>query len=327
MRKMGDNLLPFVRLLSDGALHDGTSIGQQLGITRSAVWKMVDKLQNYGVAITREHGKGYCLTAPLKLLNERQLRQRLKPHGVVVEVFESLPSTNQYALEQKLSANHLPQLYLAEQQTAGRGRLGRSWASPFAQNIYASLSYPFACDISQLAGLSLVVGLAVVHALERFGLRHLALKWPNDVYLGDKKLAGILIAVRSDCQSLCQAVMGMGINVNMQSDKARQINKPWTSLYHQLGRYVDRNDLLELLVPTLLNYLSEFAAKGFAHFIPEWNQLDYLHGKPVTLKAAKHAIAGHAFGVTPQGSLQLQLPDGSIETFSAGDVTVQAIGG
>jgi BirA family biotin operon repressor/biotin-[acetyl-CoA-carboxylase] ligase len=321
MKKFNANLLDLVSMLSDGKYHDGTTIGLKLDITRSAIWKAIKKLQSYGVKIHSVQSKGYKLSEHLALLDEQQIKRRLKNKEIVFEIVESLGSTNDYL--KTFFGSKTPRICLAEHQTQGKGRLNRVWHSPFAQNTYLSCLYSFQKDISELAGLSLVVSLAIIKTLKSYKVPSgFLVKWPNDVvYLG-KKLAGILIELQAEANGSCHAIIGIGINVNMLQVKKSQIDQAWISLQQIIGAYVDRNKLCAELINNLLAYIKRFEADGFSKFMQDWKEVDYLFDKPITLKCIAKIFSGKAKGINPQGNLLLQLDNGSVKAFSSGDTSL-----
>lgn len=319
MKKYNAKLAALLHLLSDGKTHDGNVLGEQFGITRSAVWKICQKLQGLGVNLESIKGKGYVLSTPMILLDPERIQAGIH-EPVTVSVFESLTSTNDYLLADRERAG--VKLCLAEMQTAGRGRLGRPWVSPFGENLYFSCQYPFQKDISELAGLSLVVSLSIVAALTSVGAGDgLSVKWPNDVVCDTGKLSGTLIELRAESNGHCDAVIGIGINVNMGA--ASGIDQAWTSLHQRSGCYYDRNVMAIALMNQLLDDLSLFQREGLSAFLSRWNSLDFYRGKSVNVLHANTTITGVAQGVNEHGHLMLELPGGSVKAFASGDASLK----
>jgi BirA family biotin operon repressor/biotin-[acetyl-CoA-carboxylase] ligase len=320
-KKSNHKLSQLLDVMRDGEFHDGTALGQMLQMTRSAIWKMIKKLDGYGIEITSVKGKGYALCEPITLLNEEQIRSNLHNKQCQLSLFESIDSTNEY-----LRAMRHPKgvrFCIAEQQTKGRGRLARTWYSPFGKNIYLSCLYPFQKDISELAGLSLVVSLAIMRTLHECGIREkVNVKWPNDIICDAKKISGTLIEVQAESHGLCHAVVGIGLNVNMLLDEKHQISQSWTSMRRYSGLYQDRNKVCASLINHLLDYLQRFDAEGFAIFIDEWVAAEGLYGEQVSLKCANETVIGEAVGINAQGHLLLKLVDGNVRAFSSGDTSI-----
>lgn len=319
MKKLSTELIQLVTILNDGQYHDGTSLGYTLGMTRSAIWKMIKKLESYDIQIASLKGKGYALIEPLILLNQKLISKQINQKSNLM-ILESVGSTNDILRENK---NTNINICLAEQQTAGRGRFQRDWYSPFAQNIYLSCAYAFNKDISELGGLSLVVGLAVLKTLELYHLPHsLFMKWPNDILYQNRKIAGNLIEIEAESHGLCRAIIGIGINVNLIPRKTIPINQSWTSLRHEAGHYIDRNQLAISLIDNLLQYLAQFEKDGLLPFVDEWNAVDGLLNQTVTVKNANQKISGQAKGIDTKGHLILELLDGKRQSFSSGDTSI-----
>jgi BirA family biotin operon repressor/biotin-[acetyl-CoA-carboxylase] ligase len=209
---------------------------------------------------------------------------------------------------------------IAERQTAGRGRRGRKWVSPFAENVYYSLVLRIDGGMRQLEGLSLVVGLAVLHTLRELGISSAGLKWPNDVLVGSKKIAGILLELVGDPADVCHVVLGMGINVNMQM--AEEVDQQWTSLRLETGRMFDRNRLVALLGTKLKQYLDRHRQLGFAEIQAEWEANHLWQGRSVSLIAGSSRTDGVVIGIDNQGALRLSVA-GVEKTFSGGELSLR----
>lgn len=213
-----------------------------------------------------------------------------------------------------------PFLVLAERQTAGRGRRGRKWVSPFAENIYYSLVLRIDGGLRQLEGLSLVVGLAVMHTLREYGIPGAGLKWPNDVLVGQKKVAGILLELVGDPADVCHVVLGIGINVNMRS--AEEVDQEWTSVRLESGKVIDRNQLVARLSEILVAYLERHRLNGFSAIQGEWEQGHLWQGRAVSLIAGVNKVDGVVLGIDRQGALRLSV-EGEEKTYSGGELSLR----
>ncbi|WP_439863925.1 bifunctional biotin--[acetyl-CoA-carboxylase] ligase/biotin operon repressor BirA [Pseudomonas antarctica] len=314
-------MLTLLKLLKDGRFHSGEALGAALGVSRSAVWKQLQNLEaELNLPIHKVRGKGYQLASPLVLLNAEDIAENAAPLTWPIHISESIDSTNAEALRLVGAGCSAPFLVLAEQQTAGRGRRGRTWVSPFAQNVYYSLVLRIEGGLRQLEGLSLVVGLAVMHALRGVGVQGAALKWPNDVLVGQKKIAGILLELVGDPADICHVVLGIGINVNMQ--KAEEVDQQWTSVGLEKGSPVDRNYLVAKLSLQLQAYLDRHKSSGFAALQDEWEQHHLWQGKAVSLIAGVNQIDGVVLGVDRQGALRLSV-DGVEKIYSGGELSLR----
>jgi len=314
-------MLTLLKLLKDGRFHSGEALGAALGVSRSAVWKQLQHLEaELNLPIHKVRGRGYQLASPLVFLNAEDIALKAPSLAWPVHISDAIDSTNAEALRLVDAGCAAPFLVLAEQQTAGRGRRGRKWVSPFAQNVYYSLVLRIEGGLRQLEGLSLVVGLAVMQALRESGVQGAALKWPNDVLVGQKKIAGILLELVGDPADICHVVLGIGINVNMQ--KAAAVDQQWTSVQLETGFPVDRNLLVAQLGLQLQNYLERHTASGFAALQEEWEQNHLWQGRAVSLIAGVNRIDGVVLGVDRQGALRLNV-DGVEKIYSGGELSLR----
>ncbi|AZF28943.1 MULTISPECIES: bifunctional biotin--[acetyl-CoA-carboxylase] ligase/biotin operon repressor BirA [unclassified Pseudomonas] len=313
-------MLTLLELLKDGRFHSGEALGAALGVSRSAVWKQLQLLEaELNLPIHKVRGKGYQLAAPLVFLNAEEIARSVPSAPWPIHVHDSIDSTNAEALRLVGAAQAAPVLVLAEQQTAGRGRRGRKWVSPFAQNIYYSLVLRIEDGLGQLEGLSLVVGLAVIQALRESGVQGAALKWPNDVLVGQKKIAGILLELVGDPADICHVVVGIGINVNMQK---AEVDQQWTSVQLETGSAADRNALVAQVSLQLQRYLDRHRESGFSALQEEWESNHAWQGRAVSLIAGVSRIDGVVLGVDRQGALRLSV-DGVEKTYSGGELSLR----
>jgi BirA family biotin operon repressor/biotin-[acetyl-CoA-carboxylase] ligase len=318
--ELSSTTLNILNILNDSKLHTGTEIAETLGVSRTAIWKVIQRLKRYNIDLKSRH-QGYLLNAPLFLLDKGKIETFLKGSKIKLEIFESISSTNDFLKNKPLSP-HLS-ICLAEHQTRGRGRMGRSWTSPFGRNIHCSFSYVFNRDISEISGLSLVIGILIAKTLESFDQRlKPLLKWPNDIYMNNKKIGGILIDLMAEANGSCRAIIGIGLNINMKDQALEDVNKPWTSLENLLNAKIDRNILVAQIIDSVLNGVDVFLEKGMDPFLSEWSHYDLLKGKKVSVTDTNHTTSGIARGITQQGYLLLELPSGEIKKFSYGDATL-----
>ena len=316
-----------LQLLSDGEWHSGASLGQHFSVSRAAIWKQIEAAREYGLDIVADRAKGYRLVDEIQLCDEAEIVSYLEhPAAIHLHTHLSLESTNDTALAllQDQSAS-LPFVVIADHQTGGRGRRGRRWVSPLGRSVYLSLAWPFSSGLSELAGLSLVVALAMRRALLSLGYEGVACKWPNDLLVDNKKLAGILLEVQGEADGPCQVVIGIGLNVTLSSlthDITKDIDQPWTDLHSLSGRVDNRNLLLAALLNDLCKAIGEFQAKGFKSFVKEWMQADCMLGDSVSLLLGAESIVGVHKGISEQGGIILDTNTGT-KTFSGGEVSLR----
>lgn len=310
--------MQLLRLLADGRFHSGEELGERLGISRSAVWKQLQQLQiDSEIRLHRVRGKGYRLEQPLSLLSAEAIRARLPGQRVWVE--DRVDSTNALALRY-LTCHEPPFVVLAEAQTAGRGRRGRHWVSPYGENLYFSQVIRIERSATQLQALSLVVGVAVLRTLRQLGVAGLGLKWPNDLLVEGKKIAGILLELSGDPADVCQVVIGIGINANMRAGSG--IDQDWTSVCLETGRQVERSELAAALAVELEQVLRVHCEQGFAAFHGEWEASHAWQGREVRLISGVHEIGGTVLGVTIDGGLRLA-GEGGEQVYSGGELSLR----
>ncbi|HHF7346214.1 TPA: bifunctional biotin--[acetyl-CoA-carboxylase] ligase/biotin operon repressor BirA [Legionella feeleii] len=325
MKQFSSLQLQLLHQLADGQCHSGNSLGEQLGVSRTAVWKHVHQLTELGLVIKRLPQQGYQLATPMQVLDEELIRHYLSNKSFTkpldFHLFAAIDSTNRFLKE--LPSGTCLAICCAETQTNGRGRFGRHWISPFGENIYFSSRWELHCCLSHLSGLSLVVGLAILASLRNSNVdQNLLLKWPNDVLWGDKKLCGILIEVIAETNGCAQVIIGIGINVNTATQHEILIGRPWCSLYEITGHHFDRNIILANLIEQLDCHLEQFLQKGFASFSSRWQEVDYLFGKQIAVAQPNGLIAGRACGVNELGQLTLRDQEGTLHYLSSGDASL-----
>lgn len=305
-------------MLADGEVHSGEALGQALGVSRTAVWKQLKKLEDLGISVLSVKGQGYQLPGGMELLQRDKilscLSERARSLLGDLELHGSIDSTNVRALEQIRSGSSQGFVCLAEHQTAGRGRHGRNWVSPFGRNVYLSLVWEFNSGAAALGGLSLAVGVAIARALQRNKIPDVELKWPNDVLWRGQKLAGILLELTGDAAGRCQVVIGVGVNVGMRAEEASAISQAWASL-SDIVPDVSRNKVAGDLLDELLLMLENYEQEGFAALREEWESLHCHANREVEIRAGDNVTVGIALGVNDQGALRLATESGETAVY------------
>ncbi len=306
-------------LLADGGFYSGSDLGRQLGVSRAAIWKRVQRVADeYGVTVQSVPGKGYRLSQPLQLLNKDIIQQALP--SLPIFIYESIASTNDQA-KQLLSSHNAPMVVLAEHQSQGRGRRGREWVSPFAQNLYLSFVWPVTEGLNQIDGLSLLVGVVVAKAIKRLSGVDAQLKWPNDVLIGGRKVAGILLELVGDPVELCHVVIGIGVNLNMV-DLFNGIDQEWTSLSKEMGSVVNRELFAKTILEELACYLDKQKKYGFSSVRSEWDELHAWKGESVSLHVGNQIVIGRVVGIADKGEICL-LVDGEERKYLGGELSLR----
>jgi BirA family transcriptional regulator, biotin operon repressor / biotin---[acetyl-CoA-carboxylase] ligase len=314
------NLVPLLSFLADGNFHSGETLGRELNVSRSAIWKQINALKSLGIELHSVTGKGYRLQEPMTLLSREIILSMLPDPERFRDCFDvhlTIGSTNTEAMFR--AQQGVPTyLVLSEHQSQGRGRRGRTWVSPFGRNLYLSLAWSFQNGIAALEGLSLLVALVVVRALRKLGVVGLGLKWPNDVLLDGSKLAGILLEIQGDLTGPCKVVIGIGLNVQMPRTAAAQIDQAFSDL-QTTSAPLDRNWIAAALISELASGLDRFTRLGFGADRDEWESLDIYKGREVEVSSGSSSIRGSVQGVDDGGALLLNTPTG-LRTITGGEV-------
>jgi len=314
-------------ILADGRFRSGQELAQQLGLSRSGIWKVIQTLQDKGIEIFAVQGKGYRLAHPVELLAKNHIRQIIAEHnpsfpGEVMVLWET-DSTNRYLSQQCQTDDSTGNSCLAETQTAGRGRRGRTWVSPLGGNVYLSQLWRFNGGPANLSGLSLAAAIAVVEAIQQLGVKDVGLKWPNDVLANGKKLAGILLEINGESNGPTNVVVGVGVNVRLPDAAREEIDQPAVSLEALLGRNIERNQFAAYLVCKLYEIYEKFSERGFPAFIDQWHEYDVYLNQKIQLSLPAGNIVGVNRGVNQSGSLQIEY-DGQIYSYQSGELSMRA---
>jgi len=302
----------------------GAAMARRLGISRNAVWKHVESLRGEGWEIETTRSRGYRLRARPDALDEAAVRAHLGPGriGRRLVCVESTRSTNDDAAERARGGEPEGTVVIAEAQTAGRGRLGRSWVSVRGLNLYLSVILRPAIVPAAAPQLSLVAGLAAAGAIEAEGLEA-RIKWPNDVLVGGRKACGILTELEAEADRVGFVVVGIGVNLNSTlAHFPSELHAKATSLYLAGGRRVERARFAARLLAQLEERYERFLAAGFAALAQEWNARSALTGRSVRITGvASESVWGTCTGIDTDGALLLER-DGVSQRMLAGDVTI-----
>ncbi|WP_297793109.1 biotin--[acetyl-CoA-carboxylase] ligase [uncultured Marinobacter sp.] len=313
-----------ISLMADGQVHSGESLASSLGISRTAIWKQVKRAADEGYEIETIRGRGYRLITAVDLLEEPVILESIPESArrrVRLKVMDEVDSTNAEIIRHRPvpGASVIP-VCIADHQTAGRGRRGREWQSPRGQNLYLSLALTFHGGFAMLDGLSLVLGVAAAEALEAMGAGPVGLKWPNDIFLGQGKVAGILVELQGELEEgVIQVVAGIGLNVHMK--QAEDVSQAWDSLSVACpGTVWARNELAASLIDSLVGAADEFSESGFAAFRDRWQRRDIFAGK--ALVASQGDLAGVGAGIDGSGNYLLET-EGGVTAVRAGEISLR----
>lgn len=325
-------LKPLLEALADGEIHSGEQLASQLKVTRAAVWKQIQQLMAMGVNVEKIHAKGYRLNTALALLDQDKIASQLGnllPITRIAIPF-STPSTNALAftLLNDDGAMRSAHIVLAEHQTAGRGRRGKVWQSPVAGNIYLTVAWRYPAGIHVLAGLSVAIGVVIAETLNQLlKTDQFAVKWPNDIWWRDHKVAGILIEVQGDATSECACVIGVGLNVAPKSQWVDQLTGVrWQTLAdiacETNTELPDRNTVAAQLIKAIVNVCDHYDSLGIAAYLERFNALDALAGREVIVDGPAGIQLAVAQGVDKTGLLVVDV-DGAKQSLSAADVSLR----
>lgn len=310
------NPLKLIEILADGQFHSGEELAANFGITRAGINKYIKMLREWGIVLSSVQGKGYCLASRLDLLNKTKIEQYYQSDNQI-EIVPIIDSTNQYLLD-KIASLTSGDCCVAEFQSKARGRRGRQWFAPFGSNLYFSMYWRLDQGVAAAMGLSLVVGIVVANILRQLSGKDIKVKWPNDLYLDDQKLAGILVELAGKTGDCAHVIIGIGVNLMMTHPDPSIVNQKWANLGE-----VDRNLLVAKVAQTLKQTLTEFEQKGLTAFINDWNRLDNFANRPVKLLIGDHIIRGVAKGINEQGALMLE-QNGTLNAYIGGEISLRS---
>jgi BirA family biotin operon repressor/biotin-[acetyl-CoA-carboxylase] ligase len=300
----------------------GARMAKQIGVSRSTVWRWVRKLQELGVDVKGHPGTGYHLQKSADVLIPTELRRKLRgtSFGKRIHHFFTVGSTNDVALELGQAGEPHGAVVIAEQQTAGRGRVGRSWHSEKSSGIYMTILLRPTITPVQAPLVTLVAGLAARDAVsEQTGLAA-DLRWPNDLLLNGKKLGGVLTEMHAEPDRVHFVVVGIGINVNHEQMPAA-IASIATSLRIETGRAHSRTELLVGVLRRLDGYYDQFLRQGPEPILKRFAEVSsYYQDKCVRISTATETFVGVTAGLEPSGVLRVRRENGKIELVLAGDV-------
>ena len=322
---MGAARFSLLRILADGEAHAGERIGRTLGLPASRVSELVEELEALGLTVLKIPGRGFRLAERIELYDAKRLADRLKREapGLRVEVLDECPSTSAVLAERAKAGAAHGTVLACEHQTAGRGRRGNSGVSTIGGSLTFSILWRFPQGAGALAGLGLAVAVNAAKALERLGARGVAVKWPNDLFCGGRKLGGILVETAGDAAGPSAAVVGVGINMRLGASARERIGQPATDIASHTPVVPSRTDLLADFVASVAMALEQFSREGFAPFRQAWLERHAWHGRRVVLSQAERRVAeGEIVGIAEDGALMLASEEG-IERFHTGELSLR----
>ena len=322
---MSQLTFPILNLLADGQFHSGEALAQRFKVTRATIWNAIRHAESLGVEVFSVRGRGYKLPQAIELLDKNSVLNAIGEQRAYfnLQILDEVASTNTYLMQQKGAAHAT--CAAAHIQTQGKGRRGRTWVSQLGAGLTFSLLWRFNCGAAGLSGLSLAVGVALMRALNAFGVNHAQLKWPNDVLVNGNKLAGILIELQGDLEGPSAAVIGIGVNLNLPKNVLQNIDQPAIDLVNVSAKPINQSELLGLILKHLADVLISFESLGFIGLRDEWLAYDAYQNKPVRMLLPNGtAINGTVKSVADDGILLVKTALG-LQRFSAGEISLRGL--
>jgi len=305
----------------------GSALAARLGMSRVGVWQHMGRLRAQGFAFEAVRSRGYRLLrqpAGLNLLLvQAHLRPRLRKTDILC--LPEVDSTNDEAERQLAAGRRTPFVVLTRRQTLGRGRFGRVWHSEDNGNLYASFAFRPRVEPGRMSTFTLWMGANLCELVANFCQVPPGIKWPNDLYFGDRKFGGMLTEARVDADQIRDLVFGLGLNVNSPAGALpAELAARATTLADRVGRPLDLSRLTAAIIGRVLSAYELFVEDGHRDtFADLWNRFDLLRGRPVTLVQGGRRITGVAGGIDDEGSLLIRGENGRPQRFRAGEVTLE----
>lgn len=315
-------LLSLLEESADGFV-SGEEISRKLGVSRTAIWKQVRKLESEGYRIEAVPRMGYRIVGrPDKLsLTELQSKLATKAFGRRVHLYDEVRSTQDVLRE--LAEQGAPEgtLVIAEQQTQGRGRMGRHWVSPSGKGVWMSLLLRPSLPMQRTPQLTLLAAVALSRAVARVVPLEIGIKWPNDLLVDGRKISGILLESAAEDERIRYVVAGMGVSVNLETeDFPPEVLEKAISLRMAAGHPVDRTSLIAAALEEFERLYELYAAEGFEPIRALWEAHAVTLGKRTSLHTPQGLIEGVPVGLDELGGLRVKLDDGSLKTVYSAEV-------
>ncbi|MFS0863375.1 biotin--[acetyl-CoA-carboxylase] ligase [Fredinandcohnia sp. 179-A 10B2 NHS] len=308
---------------ANGGFISGQKISEQLGCSRTAVWKHIEDLRNEGYELEAVRKLGYrIITKPDKISsNEIQLGLETKFMGRNIHFEETVTSTQKIAHRLAYEGAKEGTIVVAEEQNSGRGRLDRVWFSPKHTGIWMSIVLRPSIPPSKAPQLTLLAAVGVVQAIQEVTGMEPDIKWPNDILLKGKKVVGILTELQAETDRINSVIIGIGINVNQQSnDFPQPLKEIATSLAIEKGVKIDRARLIQCILLKIENLYNEYLKSGFTVVKLLWESYATSIGKNIVARTLQGSIEGQAIGITDEGVLMIEDSSGTIHHIYSADI-------
>lgn len=314
-----------LRRLSDGRFHSGEALAEQFGVSRSSIFNVMAQAETMGLQVYAVRGRGYRIPESVEWLDVTAIERHLGSDAATysIRLLDQVESTNTALMQAALEGAPGGTVLCAEHQHGGRGRRGRRWHSVLGGSLTFSVLWRFETGLQSLSGLSLAVGLAIARAVNKHSSYTARLKWPNDVLVDFRKLAGILVEVQGDMHGAAFAVVGVGLNVRLGDAQRDAVDQAVVDL-EEMGVNIGRNQLLADCLSELHGVLAVFRAQGFRALREEWTTLDAFAGRGVALTLPDaRSVQGVASGVDDTGAFLLADAGGKTTPYSGGEISLR----
>ncbi len=319
---MDEEILRLLKDHSSGFL-SGEEISRRLKVTRAAIWKRVRHLRALGYEIEASTRTGYRLIRSPDLLTPSEVKPSLRTKwmGRSIHHFHSMDSTNSMAYQLALQGAEEGEIVVAESQKKGRGRLGRKWFSPPLSNLYLSVILRPEIPPQQAPLITLMAAVATAGAIHKFSGLQPMIKWPNDILLRNRKVAGLLNEIHSEMDRIHFVILGIGVNLNMDEKMfSKEIRGLATSLKREMGQSISRKAFLQTLLEELEMWYETFLKEGASPILKAWRDKARIQGRPVKVTSFGEVLSGTAIDVDNDGALILETKAGERKRVVAGDV-------
>ncbi len=306
-------------ILARPGFHSGTDLGRLLGVSRVAIQKRMAKLRTHGLPILRIPGRGYSLEKGVTLLDRDTILSLLSEESRQLvarfDLLQSVSSTSDYVSDTLPESGHAA-ICITESQQEGRGRRGRDWISTPYRNLIFSMCWCFDAWPDAITGISLAAGIEVARTLKAAGIDDVKVKWPNDLVVSGRKIAGILIDVRGEANSGCVVVMGLGVNFALSRSDGRLIDQPWTDLKSLGHGEANRNRIASGCIDAWVRLCKNYQTAGFRQYRQDWPQYDVYNNCDVRVRSSRGDYSGRVCGVNETGQLIVREPGGATRFLS-----------
>jgi BirA family transcriptional regulator, biotin operon repressor / biotin---[acetyl-CoA-carboxylase] ligase len=322
MQMVDEEIIRLLKDRSPGSL-SGEEMSRRLKVTRAAVWKRVRHLRALGYKIEASTRTGYRLIRSPDLLTPSEVRPllRTKWMGRAIHHFHSTDSTNSMAYQLALQGAEEGEVVVAETQKKGRGRLGRKWYSPPFTNLYLSVILRPEIPPQQASLMTLMAAVATAGAIQKFSGLQPMIKWPNDILLKNRKVAGLLNEIHSETDRIHFVILGIGVNLNMDEKMfSKEILSLATSLKRETGQSISRKAFLQTLLEELEMWYETFLREGAPAVLKAWRDKARIQGRPVKVTSFGEVCAGTAIDLDSDGALILETEEGERKRIVAGDI-------